>query len=85
MPAIRAVPWARIILFARVVLARFGEDVSAKDRRRLTELVRRSKGDPRTLTKAERSELVRIVRQVDLARLSREIAALGAGGRLLRR
>ena len=85
MPAVRAVPWARIIFFARVVLNRLGEDISAKDRRRLTELVRVSKGDPRTLTKAERSEVVRIVRQVDLAKLSREIAAVGAGGRLLRR
>ena len=53
--AVRALPWARILVIARIVMARFGQD------------------------------LVRILRQVDLGKLSREIAAVGATGRLLRR
>jgi hypothetical protein len=86
--AVRALPWKRILAVAQVVLARFSEDIPKKDRSRLTALLRKSKGDPRRLTQAERAEIVRIVRQVDVAKLGREVAgmlALARSGRLLRR
>lgn len=86
--ALRALPWKRILAVARVALDRFSEDIPKKDRQRLGVLLRKSKGDPRRLTIAERSELVAIVRQVDVAKLGREVAAmlaLARGGRLLRR
>ena len=88
MPAVRAIPWGRVFAVARVVLERFSEDIPKKDRTRLTALLRKSKGDPRRLTAAERREIVRIVRQVDVAKLGREVAALLAlarSGRLLKR
>jgi hypothetical protein len=86
--ALRALPWKRILAVARVVLERFSEDIPKKDRRRLADLLRKSKGDPRRLTVAERSELVAIVRQIDVTKLGRDVAAmlaLARSGRLLRR
>ena len=88
MAPLRALPWGRILAVARVVLDRFSEDIPKKDRQRLGALLRKSKGDPRKLTTAERREVVRIVRQVDVAKLGREVAALLAlarSGRLLKR
>ncbi len=88
MPAVRALPWGRILRVAQLVLDRFAEDIPKKDRTRLTGLLRKSKGDPRRLTTDERREVVRIVRQVDVAKLGREIAtvlALARSGRLLKR
>ena len=88
MPAVRALPWGRILAVARIALDRFADDIPKKDRARLTALLRKSKGDPRRLTIAERREMVRIVRQVDVAKLGRDVAsvlALAKSGRLLRR
>ena len=88
MAPLRALPWGRILAVARVVLERFSEDIPKKDRKRLGTLLRKSKGDPRKLTQAERREVVAIVRQVDVAKLGREVAAmlaLARSGRLLRR
>lgn len=88
MPPLRAVPWGRVLAVARVVLDRFTDDIPKKDRARLTALVRKSKGDPRRLTTPERRELVHILRQLDVAKLGREITAmlaLARSGRLLRR
>lgn len=88
MPAVRALPWARILAVARIVLDRFADDIPKKDRTRLTALVKKSKGDPRRLTVAERREIVRIVRQVDVTKLGRDVAAtlaLAKSGRLLKR
>ena len=73
---------------ARIAVERFSDDIPKKDRARLTALVRKSKGDPRRLTTAERRELVRILRQVDVVKLGREVAgilALAKSGRLLKR
>ena len=83
--AVRALPWARILVIARIVVSRLGEDVPPRDRERLAAVLRSSKGDPRRLSPTERREVLRILRQVDVARLSREIATVGATGRLLRR
>ncbi len=88
MAPLRALPWGRIFAIARVALERFSEDIPKKDRQRLATLLRKSKGDPRRLTAAERREIVRIVRQVDVAKLGRDVAAtlaLAKSGRLLKR
>ena len=86
--ALRALPWKRILAVARIVLDRFADDIPKRDRSRLAALLRKSKGDPRRLTVDERREVVRIVRQVDVAKLGREVAgtlALARSGRLLKR
>ena len=88
MAPLRALPWGRILAVARVALERFSEDIPKKDRQRLAKLLRKSKGDPRRLTAAERREVVAIVRQVDVTKLGRDVAAmlaLARSGRLLRR
>ena len=91
MPAaagLRALPWKRILAVAQVVATRLADDIPAKDRKRLSDLVLKSKGDPRKLTEAERRDLVRILRQVDVGKLGREVAsllALARSGRLLKR
>ena len=77
MPApVRAVPWRVVLEVATIAFTRFREDVPAKDRRRLGTLVRKSKGDPRRLTKDERHELLGILRRVDLQRLGRDVTAV---------
>ncbi len=88
MAPVRAIPWGRILAVARVVLDRFTDDIPKKDRNRLAALLRKSKGDPRRLTADERREIVRILRQVDVARLGRDVAAelaAARSGRLLKR
>lgn len=80
----RAIPWRLILEVAGVVSTRFRDDVPSKDRARLTDLVRRSKGDPRALTAAERREVLAILRSVDIQRLGRDVTAL-VGARQLRK
>jgi hypothetical protein len=82
---IRALPWARILAIAQVVAVRVGEDIPAKDRQKLTSVVRKSKGNPRMLSAAERSEVLRILRQVDYPKLGRDVAAAAATAGLLKR
>ena len=45
----------------------------------------KSKGDPRKLTPNERRELLRVLRQIDYAKLGREVAAAAAAAKLLTR
>ena len=72
--ALRALPWARILLIGRVVAERLTDDIPPKDRKRLTALLRKSKADPRKLTAAERREILAILRQIDTKKLSAAIA-----------
>jgi hypothetical protein len=81
---LRAVPWRLVLEVATVVVTRFREDIPPAERRRLTTLVRKSKGDPRRLTAAERHELLDLLRRVDVQRLGRDVTAL-VGARNLRR
>ena len=78
MPAVRALPWARVLAIARLILERVGDDIPKKDRQRLTVLLRKSKGDPRRLTVNERHEIFTIVRKVDVVRLGRDVASVAA-------
>ena len=70
---------------AQVIAHRVDEDVAVNDRRRVGALLRKSKGDPRKLTPAERRELLKILRQVDYRKLGRDIAATAAAAGLLKR
>ena len=72
--ALRALPWRFILEIATLIVTRFRDDVPAADRRRLTALVRKSKGNPRRLTDKERRELLAILRRVDLSRLGKDVA-----------
>ena len=88
MARIRALPWARVLAIARIILERVGDDIPKKDRERLTVLLRKSKGDPRRLSVNERHEVFTIIRKVDVVRLGRDVAsvaALSRAPRLLKR
>ena len=70
----RALPWAAILAVGRIAYDRFREDVKPQDRRRLGELLRKSRGNPSRLTERERHEVLAIVRHVDVRRLGRDAA-----------
>ena len=56
-----------------------------KDRRELSRIVRKSHGDPRILDKNERSELLRIMRRLDLVTAGRKLMPFHGGLRKSRR
>ena len=71
----RAVPigWALLAAEAAIVLRRHWGSLDPHSRRRLRELVGKSKGRPGLLTREERRELVQHVRQLDLRGLAADI------------
>jgi hypothetical protein len=83
--AVKAIPWKLVLELATLLVSRFREDVPPKDRRRMTALVRKSKGDPRRLTAAERKELLGLVKRVDVQRLGRDVTAVVSARRLRRK
>ena len=78
----RKIPW--IILFEAAMMARDRwQRLPANDRRRLTELARKSHGKPMALTREERAEFRRIAKGLDLPAMARDFMPLGRrlGGR----
>lgn len=71
-------PWMLLLQAAMVLRAHWGllDDV---DRRELSKIVRKSHGNPMNLTKRERSELLRIVRRLDLLTAGRKLMPLRGG------
>ena len=69
----KALPWL-VLLQASVVLGKRWSALSAKERDRLTSLVRQSRGRVGNLSAKERLELRKLSRKLDLR---------GAGGELL--
>ena len=74
----KVVPWMLLIEAAMVLRTHWAllDDV---DRRELSRIVRKSHGNPRSLTKGERSELARIVRRLDLITAGRKLMPLRGG------
>ena len=56
-----------------------------RDRRRATELLRKSHGDPRRLSPQERREVRELARRLELGRLARSMAPIAWRGRRRRR
>ena len=78
-------PWRLVLEVATVVVTRFRDDLPPTERRRLTTLVRKSKGDPRRLTAAERRQLLELLKSVDVSRLGRDVSAVVGANKLRRR
>jgi hypothetical protein len=81
---LKALPWAALL---QAALA-FGERwraLSEKDRTRLTQLVRQSRGRVGNLSARDRDELRKVVRKLDLRAMGREMLPLVRGGRRKRR
>jgi len=57
---------------------RHWQKLERHERRRLTEILRNSRGRPGNVTRHERDELVLLVRRLDLGTLGRDIAGLAS-------
>jgi hypothetical protein len=82
---LKAVPWRLVLELATLAVTRFREDLPPSERRKLTALVRRSKGDPRRLTSAERRQMLDLLKRLDVQRLGRDVTAVVGARRLRRR
>jgi hypothetical protein len=82
---VKAIPWRLVLEVATVVVTRFRDDLPPAQRRKLTALVRKSKGDPRKLTAVERRQVLDLLRSVDAARLGRDVTAIVGANKLRRR
>lgn len=71
---VRAVPWLIVFEAARVASKHFTDVTSPSERRRLREILARTKGVPTALTDAEKRDLRRIGGKVDLKALGAELA-----------
>lgn len=80
----KAVPWMLMLESAMVLRTHWGR-LDDKDRRELSRIVKKSHGRPQNLTKNERSELVRIVRRLDLITAGRKLLPFHGGVRRSRR
>jgi hypothetical protein len=77
---VRALPWATVLRAAFVVGRRVGA-LSGRDRARLGELLKKSRGWPGRLGERERTELRRLLAKLDLRGMGREMLPSGRGGR----
>jgi hypothetical protein len=72
----RKVPWILVFEAALMLRARW-RTLPRDERNRLTELARRSKGNPMQLTPGERREFREIASHIDLMGLARDLAPFG--------
>ncbi len=77
---VKDLPWLAL-LQALVILGKRWSALSAKDRARLTRLVRQSRGRMRNLSVKERMELRRLSRRLDVRGAGGELLPLIRGGR----
>jgi hypothetical protein len=75
-----AVPWLAVARGAMIVSRRWNA-LSGKERARLGELVRESRGRTSNLTVKQRLELRRLAGKLDLKGMARELTSLWRGGR----
>ncbi len=76
---VQELPWVAIVQ-ASVAVSRRWRALSAKDRARLTHLLRDSRGSVGNLTVRQRLELRALVRKLDLKGLGRELLPLARRG-----
>jgi hypothetical protein len=76
----RALPiaWVLVAAEAAVATKRHWDLLEPGTRRRLVQLVTKSKGRPSNLTAAEKKELRGLVRQLHLVRLGRDLAVVAS-------
>jgi len=80
LPRVKAVPWALLLQGAAAAHRRWRE-LEEGERRRLGELVRKSRGRPGNLTARERADIRRLVAKLDLPGIGRELLPFGRGRR----
>jgi len=77
---VKAVPWMTLAQ-GTVIVGRRWAALSAKERARVAELVRKSRGRMGNLSVRERLELRKLVRKLDVRGMSRELMVLKRGHR----
>jgi hypothetical protein len=80
----RATPWLLVYEMARAAKDHW-DQLDPRDRNRLADLVRRSKGRPQNLSRSERDELVQLVRRLQLLRLGGALGGAAIAGRRRRK
>jgi hypothetical protein len=74
---LKAVPWLLLFEGARLLRAHL-DSLTPKERRRVAEILRASRGNPQRVTPAERAELRRLAGKLDMPRLARDLMGLRA-------
>jgi hypothetical protein len=90
IPGVRRIPimWVLTVAEAVVATRRHWSGLDPHTRRRLLELVTKSRGRPSNLTAAEKRELRSLVGRMNLTKLGRDLAVVASplrGGRRRRR
>jgi hypothetical protein len=80
----RSVPWA-VLLQGTVIVGKRWAALSAKERARFAELVRKSRGRIGNLSVRERLELRKLGHKLDVKGMSRDLMLLGRGSRRRKR
>jgi hypothetical protein len=75
-----AVPWAVLVRGGAIVTRRWNA-LSSKERARLAELLRESRGRIGSLSTRQRVELRKLAKKLDLKGMSRELMPLMRGGK----
>jgi hypothetical protein len=82
---LRALPWLLLFEAARSVHSHVNENLSPRERRRVAEILRGSRGLPQNISRSDRDELKRIAKKLDPGQLARDIGPqllrAGAGRR----
>jgi len=81
---VKALPWAAM-LSATVVVGERWRALSQKDRARLTELLRESRGRLANLTEKERKELRRLAGKLDVKGMSRDLVLIARARKVRKR
>jgi hypothetical protein len=77
---LKAIPWAATLRLGVAFVRRLAA-LSASDRRRLSGLLRQSRGRPGNLSARERDELLAIIGRLDLLGVARELGGASRRGR----
>jgi hypothetical protein len=72
LSTVKAFPWV-LLLDAAVVVNSHWQDLKESERSRVGVLIRKSKGDPRNLSKRERDELRKIAGKLDVPGMARDL------------
>ena len=75
----RTLSWAIVVQTLLVVGRRLGS-LSSRDRTRLLELLRESRGWPGRLGERDRAELRKLIAKLDVRAMARELVPLARGG-----
>jgi hypothetical protein len=79
-----AVPWALLVRGGAIVSKRWNA-LTAKERARLAQLLRESRGRVSNLSTRQQLELRKLARKLDLKGMSRELVPLVRGGKRSRK